>query len=271
MIAESPRVGAQRFARPPARRLVAMMLAVAVGSATLLTAVGVTGVGPVSAAVSQQTPDSPSGSPAGSDSSDVIRGDTERILERKEFSYEKGYLERFLDWLGRRLRPPEILAPSAGGAGGLGGLIGTLIAWAIVLGAVTALVFVLARYVRRRTPKAVVDKEEPLTVVEAGRSVKEWNSDAERHEAAGEWKQAIRARYRLLVRELTDRGRLPDVAGTTTRELRAALAETTPLATEDFDSASTLFELPWYAAEQTGPEEIQKLRQLSEAILEVAA
>lgn len=203
------------------------------------------------------------------DGPEEIRTDTKRILSREDFSYKKGYLERFLEWLADRLGNREVSTPKASG-GFLSGIIGTVLAWVILLAAIAAVVFIVARYVRFRRPKLAKEKvEAPDAVIEHNRSVKEWNSEAERLEADGDWKQAIRARYRMLVRELTDRGQLPDIAGSTTTELREALAETTPSATGDFDAASALFELPWYAAEETGPEENAQIRRLSDEILAV--
>ena len=82
-------------------------------------------------------------------------------------------------------------------------------------------------------------------------------------ESEGAWKQAIRARYRLLVRTLIDGGQLPDIAGRTTGELRSDIETTIPGALESFDEASTLFELPWYADVETGPAENERFKELA--------
>jgi len=77
----------------------------------------------------------------------------------------------------------------------------------------------------------------------------------------------MRARYRHLVRTLVDRRQLPDVAGRTTGELREDLADTTPDATDAFDTASLLFELAWYAHVPTGPEQGDEFRAAAEVVL----
>ena len=91
--------------------------------------------------------------------------------------------------------------------------------------------------------------------------------DAERLEAEGEWKLALRARYRELVRTLTDRRQLPDVAGRTTGELRVDLDRTTPAASADFDVACLLFELAWYADVPTGVDENARFREAATGVL----
>jgi hypothetical protein len=160
--------------------------------------------------------------------------------------------------------------PAAPGSTFSGG-IGALFAWVMIIVAlaavVAAVVYVLIRRVRK---PAEVDEELTETEVEHRRAADEWRGDALDHEAAGEWKEAMRARYRLLVRTLTDRRQLPEVPGRTTGELRDDLARTTPDAAEDFDTASLLFELPWYADVTTGPEENARFRAAADAVLAAA-
>jgi hypothetical protein len=103
--------------------------------------------------------------------------------------------------------------------------------------------------------------------VEHRRRAGEWADDAERFEAAGEWKLAVRARFRELVRTLVDRRQVADLAGRTTGELRDDLATTTPGATDAFDTACLLFELPWYAHVDTGAAENARFTAAAAAVL----
>ncbi|MGB6060016.1 MAG: DUF4129 domain-containing protein [Microthrixaceae bacterium] len=251
-----------RSARP-------VLLAVLLGLVLAVVAIPMVSGVPAGATRAQEPePDPRAQLPAEGDSPGQIRDETRQILEGREFSYEKGYFERFVEWLGRQLGGRS--GPSGPGTevGAFGGGIGTVVAWVILAIAAAALAFVGYRYFKRRTPKVTKEREAPITAVERGRSAREWNSDAERFEAAGEWKQAMRARYRLLVRELIDRGLLPDIVGRTTRELRVEIEKSAPAAADNFDAASTLFELPWYGAEETGPDENQRFRNLATEILE---
>jgi hypothetical protein len=99
------------------------------------------------------------------------------------------------------------------------------------------------------------------------RAASQWASDAARYEADGEWKLAIRARFRELVRTLVDRAQVADLPGRTSGELLADLARTTPAAGDDFQTAALLFELPWYADVPTGEDENTRFRAAATKVL----
>ncbi|HTO01195.1 MAG TPA: hypothetical protein VL068_11015 [Microthrixaceae bacterium] len=239
------------------------MGSVVVGLAALLTLTAALVMSSLVGVAGASGRQEPSGS---TDSAEQIRSETEKVLERPEFSYKKGYLERFLDWLWEKLGwDADIGGPQAVGA--FGGGAGTIVAVLILAVAAIGIAFAIVRYIRRRSPKEVEEVEEPTTEVEHSRSAREWTSEAEGFEVAGAWKQAIRARYRLLVRTLIDGGELPDIAGRTTGELRGDIAASIPTASESFDEASTLFELPWYADLETGPAENERFKELASAVL----
>ncbi len=198
----------------------------------------------------------------------ATRDQVRELLSGDQYSYAPSLVERVLNWIAEQL---DKLMPDAGPPGATGtftGGIGAVLAWVLIAVAVLAVVAAVVYVVLRRVRKVEVDEAPPTELeVEHRRTVRQWRDDAATHEAAGEWKEAVRAHYRALVRELTDRRQLPDVAGRTTRELRADLADTTPDATEDFDTASLLFELPWYADVPTGPDEVATFRTAAAAVL----
>lgn len=199
---------------------------------------------------------------------EAVQQQVRDVMDRSEFSYEKSLMERFGDWLAEQL--DRVFPDMAGGAGGstFGGGIGMLVAYVLIVvalaGVMAAVIYVVIHRVRRVD---VDDDEATETEIEHQRSADAWQADARDHEAAREWKEAIRARYRLLVRTLVDREQLPDIAGRTTRELRVDLTATTPAAQAAFDTASLLFELPWYADVPTGPEENARFRAAAEEVL----
>ena len=187
------------------------------------------------------------------------------VMSRPEFRYEKSLLDRVGEWIARQL---EDLFGPVQPAGTFGGGAGALIAWILivvaVVGVVAAIVYVVVRRVRRpeRDEEPLLDSE-----IEHRNPAAHWGELAARHEAAGEWKEALRCRYRELVRTLVDRGQLPDVPGRTTGELRSDLHRSTPAADDAFDRATLLFELPWYADEPTGAEENRLVRELAAQVL----
>lgn len=198
------------------------------------------------------------------------RDDVRELMSRPEFQYPKSVMERIGEWITRHLdrlvrRTPDPSLPSMGGVGaGTGSLIG----WLLVIMALSLIVTVIVMVVRRWTPR-VADGDDPLsdTELEHRRRAAAWVGDAERLEAEGEWKLAIRARYRALVRTLVDRRQVLDLAGRTTGELRIDMAESTPDAADAFDTACLLFELPWYGHVDTGADENRRFRDLADKIL----
>ncbi len=205
----------------------------------------------------------PGGDPA------TIDEEVREVLAREEFRYDPSWFDRLSDWISRQLE--ELFGsgevPAASGAA-FGGGIGAVLAWILILAAVAAVVAVVVYVVvqRIRAPERVEGPDTEIEV-EHRRSARAWAEDADRLEAEGDWKGALRARYRHLVRTLVDRGKLPDVAGRTTGELRDDLAVTVPDAGAAFDTASTLFELAWYAHVETGPEQSARFRDAADEVL----
>lgn len=201
---------------------------------------------------------------------DPRREEVEDVMSAPEFQYPKSIMERIGDWVAERFEGtadevPGVDVPAGTFTGGAGSLIG----WLIIGLAAAAVVVIIVMAVRHWVPRRR-DDDEPVSEVEVEhrRSAGEWAGDAATHEAAGEWKLAMRARYSELVRRLVDRHQVKDLAGRTTRELLDDLTGTTPAATEDFGSACLLFELPWYADVPTGAEENQRIKELSAAVLD---
>ncbi|MFZ4519190.1 MAG: DUF4129 domain-containing protein [Microthrixaceae bacterium] len=199
----------------------------------------------------------------------VVREQVRRVMSSGDYSYEPSIVERITRWITDRL---DDLFRGAGGTapGTFGGGIGSVLAWLLILAAVAAIIAVVVVAWRRRIPRRRRDDDESSVEVEHRRPADDWAADAARQEAAGEWKAALRSRYRELVRTLVDRGQLPDVAGRTTGELRVDLADTTPDATGPFDEASTVFEMAWYAELPTGEDENRRFRAAAAQVLDAA-
>lgn len=202
----------------------------------------------------------------------AVRDQVRDVMSRPGFSYEPSTLQRLLRWVGDQLQKLFGHAGPGAPTGSFGGGIGMLVGWVLILAALAALVYLIARIVVTRTrvhrpeaPDALSDAE-----VEHRRRATEWLDDAERFEASGEWKEAMRARYRHLVRTLVDRHQLPDVPGRTTGELRVDMGSSTPDAAEDFDTCCLLFELPWYAGLATGADENTRFRDAADRVLAAA-
>jgi hypothetical protein len=194
-----------------------------------------------------------------------IRRVAEDVFDRPEFERHKSVVQRFLDWLS------ELLPQSSAGTAGGGGLsaAANLILYLTLAVMLVLLVWLVVRIVRARVRRPPSD-DGPTITVEPARATADWRSEAEEHEAAGRWKQAMLCRYRELVGTLVDDGVLSTEPGRTTGELRAELRETCTEAAADFDAATTLFELPWYADVDTGPAENRRVRELAARVVGTA-
>lgn len=133
---------------------------------------------------------------------------------------------------------------------GQGSIVGTIIVM-VVVAAIAVLVVWFARRVR-------VDPTRTVAVDSViGRNARDWLRDADRAEAAGQWREALRCRYRALLAELAGAGLIEEVAGRTTGEYLGAVARDLPDAAEGFGAATRAFELAWYGAGTTTPGDVE--------------
>ena len=191
------------------------------------------------------------------------------VMARPEFDYAPSLPERIVRWIGDRL--DDLLPDGGGGGGTFGGGVGALFVWIVIAAAVAGVVAVLVVVLRHRMPRPDAELVAGEAEIEHRRTAADWRGDADRLESEGRWKEALRARYRELVRTLVDRRQLPDVPGRTTGELRADLHRTTPAADDAFDTCTLLFELAWYADVPTGPDEQQRFRAAATVVLDAPA
>jgi hypothetical protein len=186
-----------------------------------------------------------------------VREVVREVLSRPEFRPpQRSLTERLFDWvlelIGRLL--------AALGGSGAGGIVG-LILLALVLAGVGVLA---ARFSRGLTPSPEV-----AAAVPGGRrrSAAEWRAEAEAHERAGAWREAVRSRYRALVADLAARGLVEEVPGRTAGEYRRQVGRALPEAATDFAGATELFEVAWYGRSSTGTGDAAHLRDLADRVL----
>jgi hypothetical protein len=183
------------------------------------------------------------------------------ILNRSEFQRSKPWPQKVIEWIERHL--PDGVPGSSWGGSANGKLVMIVLA-VLLLG---TLGFIVWMRVKRR-PASAASSAELEVAMDLGRSAKEWASDAERFEASGEWKKALRCRYRELVGTLVERGDVEPVPGRTTGELRDDVRRSLPGGAADaFDDATLLFELAWYADQTTGEAENVRFKSLSGRLL----
>jgi len=183
------------------------------------------------------------------------------ILGRQEFQRaQPGVFQRILTWLGDEVG--TVLA------GLFTGGSGAAVSWAILAVVLTVVALIVFRVAR--TVQAEPIRSGPEMQVEVRRSPIEWRREAEACEARGEWKAALRCRYRALVADLVARRVVRDLAGHTTGEYRADVAVALPAAAAEFAGASELFERAWYGDRPTGPEENARFQELAAVVVDRA-
>ena len=202
--------------------------------------------------------DGPGDLPPPDHSGDAIRRAAREILSRPEFRRPpKSWYQRLSGWLGDLL---DRIARVAGGT--------TIAGVVILLVGLAAIIWLLFRLRRTLRP----DPQLRVSVmVDIGRPATDWRREAAAHDAAGEWRQALRCRYRALVADLAAAGKVREVPGRTTGEYRVEVARTLPRAAADFSAATDLFERAWYGASQAGRDENRLFDELSARIATVVA
>jgi hypothetical protein len=200
--------------------------------------------------------------PEGAPPPGPIREKAHEILSRPEFARSETLLERVAGWLG------DLFSWLSFGVGGGSGVLGNVVG----LGIVVAIVYVLVLLVRSllgRPRRTKTGTDDALALeVEAGRDAADWRSEAERLEAAGQWREAMRARYRELIRALIEDRVLDDIPGRTTGEYRAAFATARPGEAGAFGDLTDLFESVWYGGQDTGPDDNRRFRALAARVKE---
>lgn len=180
----------------------------------------------------------------------------EAILARPEFAPEpRSLVERAWDWVLERLGDLLAALFDAGA--------GSAVGWIVVAVLSLVAVALAVRFSRR------LRRDPVLARADGGsrRSVTDWRADAAAHEAAGNWRAALRCRWRALVADLAGRGLVEEVPGRTAGEYRRQVAAALPAAAPDFDAATALFEAAWYGDRPADAGQAERLRSLSERVL----
>jgi Domain of unknown function (DUF4129) len=191
----------------------------------------------------------------------------DEILARPEYRWSDGgdnVLERIAEWLADRLG--DVTAPLGIGGGNLPVWVGWLVL-ALLVG-LAALLIYRGRAGWRRDRTA--DDGDGRVVVAAGERAVDWQAEAARCEAEGRWREAVRARYRVLVGQLARRELIGDLEGRTAGELVADVRSTAPATAPAFARATDLFEVAWYGGADVGPAERDRFVEAADAVLSPA-
>ena len=194
----------------------------------------------------------------------------DEILSRPEYQWSdddesllREIVEQINEWIGDLLEPI--------GIGGGGGTMPVWVGW-LVLAALLAGAGLLAYRARPgwRQNRRGGDEAHDRVVVAAGEEAVDWPAEVARCEAAGLWREALRARYRVLVGELAARELIGDLVGRTAGELVDEVTGTAPPAAPAFTRATDLFERAWYGGVAVGPADRDRFADAASAALAAA-
>ena len=174
----------------------------------------------------------------------TVRDAADRILASDEFTDDRSVIRRFAEWLVDRLAD---LFDGVGEAGGAAGWFGSAIRLALVALVVAAVVLGLRALWRTRRLGTRGSDDTGLAVVLGELGDPDVLGDrVARARAAGDWRAALLAEYRLLVATLVLDGVLGDAPGRTTGEYLTEFTERRPGDAAPFASATHAFEACYY-------------------------
>jgi hypothetical protein len=188
---------------------------------------------------------------------DEVRSAVEQVLDRPEYRRPRpNPVERARTWARDQLA--RLLSSLFRGDRG------TVLAWAVLGGLLALLIVLGVRFAGSVTPD-LGRTAAPASVPR--RSAREWRDESDAFERAGEWRLALRARYRALVADLAARGLVDEVPGRTAGEYRAEVRETVPGVAAEFGGATELFERAWYGNRPTDAADTSQFRELESRVL----
>jgi Domain of unknown function (DUF4129) len=162
-------------------------------------------------------------------------------------------LERALEWVLDRL--DELFA-------GVGGMSGSTAITIIVVVAV-----IIAIVIRLRTGRTIrAGRKRDQVFGDAIMTANEHRAAADRAAAAGDLAEAVRERFRAVVRELEQRGVLDPRAGRTVDEVAIEAGRALPVLADDLRGAAVQFDDVWYGGRPATAQGYQRLVSVDEMV-----
>lgn len=187
---------------------------------------------------------------------------TDEVLRSPDFNYEPTLLERALERVGEFLS--DLLSPLFNIGGG--GATGTIIGYGFIVLMGLALVWLIWRLLRDRFPKPDLTPDSPVIELSRWMNPKELRKAAEEFEAAGNWREALRARYRLLISQLVESGLIENPPGRTTGEYRQVVGSDVANIANEFSDATGDFERVWYGTDTATQGDVATMRSRADEL-----
>jgi hypothetical protein len=176
---------------------------------------------------------------------------SKRIYRRAQPSWFERVLRAILNRIGRLLNEASSVVP--------GGLPGLLLLVVIVVALIVVLRMKLGP-VRRR--------QDLLTDLSgtAPRSAQDYRDEAAAFAAAGDWREALRARFRAVIRQLEERGVLDQRPGRTAGEIAAEAGAAMPSIAASMRAVADVFNEVWYGDRPASEAAYNRVVAVDEAV-----
>lgn len=186
------------------------------------------------------------------------------ILSGAEYAEpQPSVVERAVEWLFDRIG--SFFGTLTGGGPG------SVVGWIVVVVLLAAAATVLTRALR--VPSYRRDHG-PATHVRYERETRwgagEWRREADRLEAAGDRRGALRCRYQAMLAALVADGVVDEAPGRTAAEYGRLLGERLPDRRDAIDEVTTRFEAAWYGGEPVTPATLEAFSLASAGIVDDA-
>lgn len=163
-------------------------------------------------------------------------------------------LERAVNWVVTRFTEALVV-------------LGAGVAWPVGLALLLTVLVVLVliiRYWRGRSARNIASIRNVFDRVDT--TADEHRKAAEAAVAAGDLAEAIRERFRAVVRELEQRGVLEPRAGRTVDEVAAEAGRAMPVLAEDLRGAAVSFDDVWYGGKDATPDRYEHLVSVDDRV-----
>lgn len=193
--------------------------------------------------------------PVAPDAEEARRWARDELAEEIYREAQPGLVERVISWLLDHLERIEL--PTTQGSR-LGFVVALLVLAALLVAALA-----LAGPLRPNRRRAAASGE----VFEGpDRSAAAHRAAADRHAAEGRWAEAVRERFRAVVRALEERDLLVPAPGRTADEVAGEAGRLLPAAAADLATAARIFDDVWYGGRPATPEHDARLRDADAAV-----
>ena len=191
----------------------------------------------------------------------------DEILGREEFisASEPGIFQRAVDRVFEEIG--DVLGRIFGAIfGGAGGAAGTAIAIVLLVLAVGLLLFAIIRAIAHRTPKQEEQEVGARIVFDEVVEPEQLRGDMDRYIAAGDWRAAVIAGFRLSIVGLIDANIAREISGATTGDFANAVAAQRPQLLEVYRSGAWSFDRAFYSDNAIDERDMARVRNLLDQI-----